>query len=103
MSYQQQQSNVLGRFLSDTASNVVSNVITTEIINASSGDGGGGGGGSTSGGSIFGGDSGSYNGGSVDNAGSSFWSPLQSTASDPILTGGDSGGGVGDWLLMSPE
>ncbi len=45
----------------------------------------------------MGGDSGAYNGAGVDSGGSSFWSPLQSTATDPIQ-GGDSGGGdSGGW------
>ncbi|KAL2047898.1 hypothetical protein ABVK25_011229 [Lepraria finkii] len=44
VSYNQQQSNGLARLFSDTASQVVSNVITTEITNATSGGGGGGGG-----------------------------------------------------------
>ncbi len=61
-------------------------------------------------GSMGGGDSGAYNGAGVDSGGSSFWSPLQGTATDLIqggdsgdggdsggYTGGDSGGDSGGW------
>ena len=53
-------------------------------------------------GSIGGGDSSTYNGAGVDSGGSSFWSPLQSTATDPIQggdsgDGGDTGGDSGGW------
>ena len=88
---QQQQTNILSKFVSDTATQVVTNVITADIQSATLGSSGGGGGGSTSGGSIFG-DTASYNGGSVDNAGSSFWSPLPDSTSDSVQSGGDSGG-----------
>ena len=53
-------------------------------------------------GSMGGGDSGAYNGAGVDSGGSTFWSPLQGTATDPIQggdsgDGGDTGGDSGGW------
>ncbi|MCJ1451934.1 hypothetical protein MMC28_002274 [Mycoblastus sanguinarius] len=115
----QRQSSNLGRFLSDTSSKVLANVINTDIRNAQAGHAGGGhaggshaGGGQSSGGDVYivdnggggygsggdvyvvndgGGDSGDVTlDVTLDSSGTSFWSPIQDSTSDPIQSGYDS-------------